>query len=229
MKGERVQGELGSIKETVDLQPPEVLDRAETFLRGQGYEVARRTDDSVTLRRSPRSNPSSEKLYLTVFASSQDGGTRVSVRGNDADGVSGRKEQWTEWSESLPKKTTGTVESDRPRDSLSPNIAETNRSERLTTQDNGGGTTYEYMMVQIPPTLVVQQAQHRGDEAANFLQNIANERALEGWEFHRIDSFTVNVQPGCLGALFGGAGAQQTQQHYVVSFRRPRIGALANR
>lgn len=84
------------------------------------------------------------------------------------------------------------------------------------------------MMVQIPPTLVVQQAQHRGDEAANFLQNIANERALEGWEFHRIDSFSVNVQPGCLGALFGG-GAQQTQQHYVVSFRRPRIGVIANR
>ncbi len=59
---------------------------------------------------------------------------------------------------------------------------------------------YEYKMVQIPPTIVVQQREARGNEAAYYLQSIANEQAAEGWDFYRVDTVGVESRPGCLAA-----------------------------
>ena len=42
---------------------------------------------------------------------------------------------------------------------------------------------YEYKMIQVPPTIVVKEKEHRGQEAAYFLQAIVNEQAAQGWEF----------------------------------------------
>ncbi len=51
------------------------------------------------------------------------------------------------------------------------------------------------------------------------MQTLANEYAAQGWEFYRVDTIGVVVQPGCLASLFG---AQRTvTEYYVVTFRRP--------
>jgi hypothetical protein len=79
---------------------------------------------------------------------------------------------------------------------------------------------YEYRMVQMPPTITVPAKEWQGQEAAFYLQNIANEHAAHGWEFYRVDTVGVVVQPGCLAMLFG---ARQTLvEYFVVTFRRPR-------
>ena len=79
---------------------------------------------------------------------------------------------------------------------------------------------YEYMMVQIPPAIVVKQKEHVGNEAAYYLQSLANEKAGQGWEFYRVDTVGVVIQPGCMASLFG---AQRTvTEYYVVTFRRPK-------
>jgi hypothetical protein len=77
---------------------------------------------------------------------------------------------------------------------------------------------YQYMMVQIPPTIIVKQKEYQGNEAAFYLQSVANEHAAQGWEFYRTDTIGVVTQPGCLAALLG---ARQTAiEYYVVTFRR---------
>jgi hypothetical protein len=81
---------------------------------------------------------------------------------------------------------------------------------------------YEYKMVQIPPTIVVKAAEHRGNEAAYYLQSVANEQARQGWEFYRVDTVGVVTQPGCLGMLFGQK--QTSFEYYVVTFRRQGQG-----
>lgn len=79
---------------------------------------------------------------------------------------------------------------------------------------------YEYKMLQIPPTIVVKEKEQRGNEAAYYLQSIANEQAGEGWEFYRVDTVGVVTRPGCLGSLFG---AKQTLiEYFVVTFRREK-------
>ena len=79
---------------------------------------------------------------------------------------------------------------------------------------------YEYKMVQVPPTIEVKAKDWRGNEAAYYLQSIANEQAAQGWEFYRVDTVGVVTRPGCLGALLG---AKQTLiEYYVVTFRRPK-------
>ena len=77
---------------------------------------------------------------------------------------------------------------------------------------------YVYKMVQIAPSLVVQARQHRGQEAANYLESVVEQWAALGWEFYRVDAMSIYVPPGCLGGLFGGQ-ATNTQYH-VVTFRR---------
>lgn len=79
---------------------------------------------------------------------------------------------------------------------------------------------YEYMMVQVPPTIVVKQKEQAGNEAAVYLQSIANQYATQGWEFYRVDTVGVVVQPGCMASLFG---AQRTvTEYYVVTFRQAK-------
>lgn len=81
---------------------------------------------------------------------------------------------------------------------------------------------YEYKMVQIPPTIVVREREYQGQEAAYYLQSLANEMAAQGWEFYRIDTIGVVTRPGCLGRLFGAT--ETYREFYVITFRRPKQG-----
>ncbi len=78
--------------------------------------------------------------------------------------------------------------------------------------------SYEYRMIQIPPSISVPAKEWRGQEAAFYLQSIANEQTAQGWEFYRVDRVGVVVQPGCLAALFGAR--QSLIEYFVVTFRR---------
>lgn len=78
---------------------------------------------------------------------------------------------------------------------------------------------YQYKMVQVPPNIEVQAKQHKGNEAAAYLEGIVNANARDGWEFYRVDAIGVNVTPGCLAGLLGQKEAFST--YYVVSFRKP--------
>ena len=99
-------GELASVKEIVDLSPQQALDEAQTFLVRQGYRPLERRGESLTVqRRSPNQSVGQNTLNLTVTALHQpEGGVRISVRGNDREGVQERQAAWLEWSEWLPKK-----------------------------------------------------------------------------------------------------------------------------
>ncbi len=77
---------------------------------------------------------------------------------------------------------------------------------------------YRYKMVQIPPQIQVDSREHHGNEAATYLESIANKMASEKWEFYRVDSFAVGVTVGCLGALQGHKESINT--YYVVTFRQ---------
>jgi hypothetical protein len=79
---------------------------------------------------------------------------------------------------------------------------------------------YEYKMVQVPPTIQLQTRDHVGNEAALYLQSIANEQAAQGWEFFRVDEVGVRNNPGCLASLFGQKAITTT--YYVVTFRKTR-------
>jgi DNA-directed RNA polymerase subunit RPC12/RpoP len=81
-------------------------------------------------------------------------------------------------------------------------------------------TTYVYRMLQVPPSIQVQEKSHRGTEAATFLERTVNSMADLGWEFYRVDEVGVDLMPGCLGALFGMRPNHVV--YYVVTFRRPR-------
>jgi hypothetical protein len=77
---------------------------------------------------------------------------------------------------------------------------------------------YEFKMVQLPQTYVLKQ--DTGKEIAAHLEKLAKDMGVDGWEFFRVDSVGVQVQPGCLGAL---SGIKQSQSYYnVVTFRRAK-------
>lgn len=78
--------------------------------------------------------------------------------------------------------------------------------------------TYEYKMVQVPPNITVKAKEHQGNEAATYLQSVANEQVSEGWEFYRVDTIGVVTTPGCLASLFGAR--QALIEYYVVTFRK---------
>jgi len=90
-------------------------------------------------------------------------------------------------------------------------------AEETTTTQNRK-RKYEYKMVQIPPNIIVHADQEQGQEAAHFLQGLANRWAIEGWEFYRVDTVGVVTPAGCLGALVGQR--DQLRSFYVVAFRR---------
>jgi hypothetical protein len=83
---------------------------------------------------------------------------------------------------------------------------------------------YDYRMIQIPPNISVQRKAAQGTEAAAYLQDLVNQQSAQDWEFYRVDSIGVKLQPGCLGALFGQR--EQLVLYYVVAFRRPLPGAV---
>ena len=77
--------------------------------------------------------------------------------------------------------------------------------------------SYIYKMVQIPPMLSVMGKKHKGSEAAEYLETTVNKMAKGGWEFYRVDSFGVQIQPGCLASL-SGAKSKATL-YYVLTVR----------
>ena len=79
---------------------------------------------------------------------------------------------------------------------------------------------YEYKMVQIPPAIVVQAKEAKGNEAAYYLENLANQYGAQGWEFYRVDTVGVVTQPGCLMGLLGVK--QSVNDYFVVTFRRTK-------
>lgn len=79
---------------------------------------------------------------------------------------------------------------------------------------------YQYKMVQVPPNIQVQASKHKGNEAAMYLQGIANEYAEDDWEFYRIDTIGVQVSVGCFDALRGKKASNAS--YYVITFRKPR-------
>src|SRR5215213_4456748 len=99
--------ELTSGKEVVDLSPPQVLDRAESFLVGQGYVVMNRTATTLTVERSGSEGSAGQEVApkVVIMAVPQsDGGVRIKVSGNDREGVQERQGLWKLWAENLPKR-----------------------------------------------------------------------------------------------------------------------------
>ena len=79
---------------------------------------------------------------------------------------------------------------------------------------------YEYKMIQVPPKIVVKAKEEKGNEAANYLQSLANEQAQQGWEFQRVDVIGVVTPVGCLAGLLGAK--ETTTNYYVVTFREEK-------
>jgi hypothetical protein len=106
LMGGTMQGDLASVRDTVDLSAREVLDKALAFLTAQGYHTTERTDTSLTVERSDQGDgDESDQPHLTVLALPQpEGGVQVSVRGNDLDGMQERQSEWADWANGLPKK-----------------------------------------------------------------------------------------------------------------------------
>jgi hypothetical protein len=102
-----VYEELTSGKEVVDLSPPQVIDRAEYFLVGQGYVVVHRTVTTLTVEREGSEGAAEQEVAprVVVMAVPQpDGGVRIKVRGDDREGVQERQGLWKLWAENLPKR-----------------------------------------------------------------------------------------------------------------------------
>lgn len=110
-----VYGELASVREIVDLSPQQALDEAQTFLVREGYRPLERRGESLTVRRRSLNQIAGQNTRdLTVTALHQpEGGVRISVRGNDREGVQERQAAWLEWSERLPKKQEETSPKDQ--------------------------------------------------------------------------------------------------------------------
>lgn len=84
---------------------------------------------------------------------------------------------------------------------------------------------YEYHMVELAPGVLTGHGRGAGAAAAH-LEKVVNSKAAEGWEFYRIDEFTVveNMGCGCLALVFGwlGRATSSAVDLYVVTFRRER-------
>lgn len=78
---------------------------------------------------------------------------------------------------------------------------------------------FVYQMVQVPPTIEIQKGTSTIGQAAAYLEEIVNDYASKGWEFHRVDTIGVRVMPGCLGVFLGEKSREEL--YYVVTFRRP--------
>jgi len=76
---------------------------------------------------------------------------------------------------------------------------------------------YRYKMLQFPPSIVVKGAA-KGQEAAAYLEQLANHHAADGWEFYRVDTVGVITEPGCLAALLGAK--QSVIDYYVMTLRK---------
>jgi hypothetical protein len=73
---------------------------------------------------------------------------------------------------------------------------------------------YTYKMVQVPPNIIANK-KNITTAAADYLQNVVNQWADDGWEFYRIDDFSTEESKGCF------SGGQVTRTTYkVITFRK---------
>lgn len=82
---------------------------------------------------------------------------------------------------------------------------------------------HEYRMIPMPNAFVARFGTSINKQAAlgaEAFTEFANEQASQGWEFYRVDTFTI-YDKGCLGGLFGG-GTISSSEYYVATFRRPK-------
>ena len=78
---------------------------------------------------------------------------------------------------------------------------------------------YEYRCAEIPANLFSKKGKN---VAAKALKNLIVQGAVDGFEFYRVDTFSVERPAGCLS--FGGV---HVTTYNVVTFRRPVVrGAL---
>lgn len=74
---------------------------------------------------------------------------------------------------------------------------------------------YKYKMIQVPPNVSVKAKDNKGGVAAQYLENVVNEWASEGWEFQRVDTIGIEERSGCFGSNKSGV-----MQYYVITFRQ---------
>jgi hypothetical protein len=99
--------DLTSVRDVVDLSPPQALDRAEYFLVGQGYVVVHRTATTLTVEREGSEGAAGQEgapKVVVIAVPQSEGGVRIKVRGNDREGVQERQGLWRLWVENLPKR-----------------------------------------------------------------------------------------------------------------------------
>ncbi|WP_306455849.1 DUF4177 domain-containing protein [Serratia fonticola] len=77
-----------------------------------------------------------------------------------------------------------------------------------------GHTMYKYKMVQVPPTITIAAKDNRSGIAAEYLENVVNEWAYQGWEFYRIDVIGIEETSGIFGKK------TDYTHYYVISFRK---------
>lgn len=79
---------------------------------------------------------------------------------------------------------------------------------------------YTCKMVQIPPGIEIKKSDRKHEIAAEYLEKVVNSHATQGWEFYRVDSIGVSVNPGVLG-IFEFGRKQEDATYYVITFRKP--------
>jgi hypothetical protein len=77
-----------------------------------------------------------------------------------------------------------------------------------------------------PPSVSSRNSTREGKLPPISKRSSANGRKT-GWEFYRVDSIGVQIQAGCLAALFGQGPQQRT--YYVYYFPRARRERSAKR
>ena len=79
---------------------------------------------------------------------------------------------------------------------------------------------YEYKTVPVPSHLATQEGRDLAQELANYIQNIINNMAKDGWEFYRADNFSISETLGCLSSLFG---VKPNMENYnILTFRKQK-------
>jgi hypothetical protein len=106
MRKAREREELTFGKEVIDLSPSQALERAESFLAGQGYVVVHRTLTTLMAERQGQEGPAGRERnpkVVVVAMPQPDGGVTIRVGGDDREGVQGRQGLWQLWAKNLPK------------------------------------------------------------------------------------------------------------------------------
>ena len=74
---------------------------------------------------------------------------------------------------------------------------------------------FQYKMVQVPPNISVRAKDNKSGIAAQYLEDVVNEWAAQGWEFQRVDTIGIEERPGCFSS-----SKVKFMQYYVITFRK---------